>query len=137
MDKGSGVFCLDLYAIDAVPCSISAQSCWQNWKRTTQGRCTLAFTFLDYPTVLLHAAQEAADSISSSLKFGGGKRCVIDSDAGELVFLARRVRTAAVAACQHVRSQRMRAACVHGHIMCIKRLKRMAYYKCMDLHVAC
>ncbi len=86
--SSAAAFNLQLFALDVAPCPAAAAA---------SARCTLAFTFLDYPTVLLHATehhplphQRRRDA--GALRFGGGKCCIIHTDDGdELAHLAGQV----------------------------------------------
>ena len=90
--KGPGSAARRSYAARGAPAAAVAQDAVR--------RYTLAFTFLDYPTVLLHAISSHADAsgVPGTLRFGGGKSCTIRADdARELAYLAKRVRAAASA----------------------------------------
>lgn len=59
-------------------------------------RFSLALTFLDYPTVLLHGGAQtphAGGGALPPLAFGGGKSCIIHADGGELLHVAQQVRS--------------------------------------------
>jgi hypothetical protein len=57
-----------------------------------QARLSLAFSFLDYPPVVIHADDTEAAARLERIGFGRGKSCALRADAGELLFLARKVR---------------------------------------------
>ena len=96
----AAVFSLQLFALDVAPRPpplriMSSSSGSSN--AAPSRRLTLAFTFLDYPTVLLHATEPPQQepyrrSTHQALSFRSGKHCVIQTeDASELVHLARNV----------------------------------------------
>lgn len=74
-------------------------------------RRTLAFTFLDYPTVLLHADGSETPE-AGVLRVMRGKRCSVRvEDARELAFAARKVGVQDPAACPHPAPRPEQHAC--------------------------
>jgi hypothetical protein len=122
METAENILSLNLFAFDVTPLARPGAGASSAWQRVaTAGRCTIAFTFLDYPTVLVHAV--AADGYPvnhdarAPLRFGVGKSCTIHADASELAFISQRVRadgTAAQARCEGDQQQTGRPPPIRG-----------------------
>jgi len=60
------------------------------------GSCALAFQFLDYPTLLLHASEAPEFAVAAGVnaqihRMGSGKSCVIQAVPEELAYLLNEV----------------------------------------------
>lgn len=86
-------FALEVFAVDAVVYpDVLVQDGYDSGSQVS-----LAFQFLDYPLLVVHAGSEAQPAWGSAERaakhsFASGKSCVLQADPDELAFLSEQVR---------------------------------------------